>query len=66
MSSHLSGGRVQIEGKASLAAPHHVIHVAFRWSAAHLHEIDLGGRLHGNLKQVNTGLQEDLLDELSR
>jgi hypothetical protein len=32
-------------------------------SAAHLHEIDLGGRLHGNLKQVNTGLQEDLLDE---
>ena len=54
--------RVQIDGKASLAALHHVIGVAFGWSDAHLHEFDISGRLYGNLKQVNIELQEDVLD----
>jgi hypothetical protein len=55
--------RIQIEGKASLAALHHVIQASFGWSDAHLHEFDVGGRLFGNMKQVDTELREHVLDE---
>src|SRR5260370_37851650 len=55
--------RIQIEGKASLAALHHVTQAAFGWSDAHLHEFEVGGRLYGNMKQVDADLREDVLDE---
>jgi hypothetical protein len=55
--------RIQVEGKASLAALHHVVQAAFGWSDAHLHEFDVGGRLFGNMKKIDTELREDVLDE---
>jgi hypothetical protein len=55
--------RIQIDGKASLVALHHVIQAAFGWSDAHLHKFDVGGRSFGNMKQVDTELREDVSDE---
>jgi hypothetical protein len=51
--------RIQIEGKVRLTALHHVIQAAFGSSEAHPHEFDVGGRLYGNMKQVDTELRED-------
>ena len=55
--------RIQIEGKASLAALHHVIQAAFGWSDAHLHEFEAGGRFFGNIRHADADLREDLVDE---
>jgi hypothetical protein len=48
---------------ASLAALHHAIQVAFGWCGVHLHDSRSVGVCLKNLKQVDTDLREDVLDE---